>query len=213
MKSKIIKEPLDVDAELHSMGLTRDGLVVAVRYAESERTLCTGNDPIGFPSYVVYARAARKLREIFVPRGWEKDDTYNQAAIKNIKAMIRVVPCNFDEGAGNEDATPANKSPKGETSRKKSLCNRTRWLPFPEPFDSAQLDDDGFKTWLLGIHIDDQSPTTAELSLPIEFDGKYFTRFGPRIILLDGTEPEPTPARKGESDDAFEVIDIAISRK
>jgi hypothetical protein len=213
MEPKLILDDLEVDNHLAAMGLDREGLITAIRYAESERALCTSNDPIGFANMVAYARSARRLREIYVRRGkeWELDNSYNQAAIRNSKTRIRVVPCNFDEGAGDRLVIPSNKSPKGEVSRQKSACNRTAWLPGLIE-KGAPIDADGFRTWVLGMHFDDTRPTTAELSMPIDFDGQFFTNFGTRIFLLDGTE-EPLAPAKSDDDDAFNVIDIPIARK
>jgi hypothetical protein len=211
MAEKILWQVFDVDAELAIMKLDRAGLTEAVRFAEHHRSFVTANDPVGFANYVVYAKAGRALREIYLPQGWVKDDSNNQTAIKNPKTMIRVVPCNFDEYAGNRLVRPANKSPKGEVSRAKSACNRTAWLPgLPDIRPEA---NDGYRTWILGIHADDQQATGAELSFPVAFDGSFFTQFGTRLILLSGgDDPEPRVSVM-TSHDAVEIVDIAVKRK
>lgn len=209
MDAAIFDDLNGVNSHLSVMGLSRDDLIRVVRYAESERALCTDNDPVGFANMMVYARAGRKLREILLPQGWEKDDTNNQCAIKNPKTKVRIVPCNFDKGAGNRLQTPANRSPKGEVSRLKSMCNRTAWIPGLIAND-VPISVDDYKTWLLGIHINDGSPTAAELSLPVDFDGSFFTQFGKRIILLDGSQD--TSIEYSE-DDSFDIIDISVKRK
>ncbi|WP_424362710.1 hypothetical protein [Methylocystis parvus] len=212
MEPKLVTNPLDVDAHLASMALDKAGLVTAVLYAEAERALCTPYDPLGFGNMVAYARAGRKLRELYIrrDRDWELDNSYNQVAIKNPRTRIRVVPCNFDEGAGDRLVTPSNRSPKGEISRQKSLCNRTAWIPGLID-KGAPIDVDGYRTWILGMHLDDERPPKAELSMPIDFDGQFFSNFATRIFLLDGTDAPISPAKKSES--AFEVIDITVRRK
>lgn len=209
MEAEVFVDRGEVDSNLTHMGLTREDLIRSVRYAESERALCTDNDPVGFANMTVYARAGRKLREILLPRGWEKDDTNNQCAVKNPKTKIRIVPCNFDDGAGNRLQTPSNRSPKGEVSRRKSLCNRTAWIPGLAPIEGP-TDIEGYATWVLGMRIEDDLPTAAELALPVDFDGRYFTQFGKRIILLDGTD---SSLSEYKDDDAFEIIDISVKRK
>ena len=209
MNAEVLSQQHDVDNHLEHMGLTFTDLIRVVEYAESERALCTDNDPLGFANMTAYARAGRKLREVLVPQGWEKDDSNNQCAVRNPSRKIRIVPCNFDQGAGDRLQTPTNKSPKGEVSRRKSLCNRTAWLPGLAPIDSP-IEIDGYITWLLGMHISDSSPSRAELSLPVDFDGKYFTQFGKRIILLNGEE---VSISEYKTDDAFEIIDIDVKRK
>ena len=210
MVEAIIWNPIVVRSEVLALGLDVEGLIDCVRYAERERSFVTGNDAIGFASMVVYDKAGRALREKYLGDDWVKDDTNNQCAIKNSRTLVRVVPCNFDEYAGNRLVRPTNKSPKGEISRKKSMCNKTAWLPGIRK-DGESVSDDGFQTWVLGIFADDERPTTAELSLPIAFDGHYFTDFGKRIILLTGDDDEGVGRRLG--DDAVEIVDIEIRRK
>lgn len=200
-------------SELHSLGMKRSELLEIIAYAESERNLCTSNDPCGFDSYVVYARAGRRAREIYLPKGWEKDDSNNQSAIRNPKSKIRMIPCNFDKHAGNRLITPTNKSRKGEVSRKKTMCNKTTWMPGIADILTSP-DSDGFLTYVLGIHIDDYGPPKAELSMPVGFDGHFFTHFGTRIILLDGSEDtNPSEGKSFDTDDDFKEIDIRIRRK
>jgi hypothetical protein len=213
MPSAIISNPVDVRNELIALGLDFDGLVDCVRYAERERSFVTVNDAIGWASLVVYDKAGRALREKYEGPEWTKDDSSNQCAIKNASKKIRVVPCNFDENAGNPLVRPTNKSPKGEVSRKKSICNMTAWIPgLP---DTAMGSDDGFQTWLLGMFMEDEEQTTAELSLPIAFDGYYFTDFGKRIMLImrDGSGGIARKSGDGSGNDAVEIVDIPVRHK
>jgi hypothetical protein len=212
----IVWKPVDVQNEVLALGLKFDGLVDCVRYAERERSFVTTNDAIGFQSMVVYDKAGRALREKFLGPAWEKDDSNNQCAIKNAALKIRIVPCNFNRGAGDGFSnTVSNKSPKGEVSRKKSACNMTAWLPGLEPKSASPENNDGYQTWLLGILTDDNEPTTAELSLPINFEGAYFTKFGKRIMLITPEDGKPSDRRQGRDDgnDAVEIVDIPIRRK
>jgi len=213
MPEAIIWNPVDVHNEVAALGLDVEGLEECVRYAELEKSFVTANDAVGFSSMVVYDKAGRALRETYLPRGWVKDDSNNQCAIKNLNTMVRVVPCNFDEFAGNRLVQPTNKSPKGEITRKKSMCNSTGWLPGIPKIES--IIDDGFQNWVLGIFTDDERPTTAELSLPLAFEGQYFTDFGKRIMLLTGDDNTGVSRRTGDDsgNDTFEEVDINIRRR
>jgi len=210
MTDSVLFESADILPQLTALGLDREGLVEAVRYAESERALCTSNDVHGFSQITVYDKAARSLRETFVGAGWEKDETNNQAGISHPGLKIRVVPCNFDENCGNPLVEPTNRSPKGEVSKAKARCNATGWLPgLP---DVEAQDGDDYKTWILGVFAVEGEPLRAELSFPVGFDGKYYTRFATRIILLRGDEE----GARGARDDApapTEIVDIPIARK
>jgi hypothetical protein len=212
-EQSVVWQPIDIENLLKDMGLDREGLTQAVRFAEHEKSFVTANDPIGFGPFIAYGKTGRALREWYLSKGWVKDDSNNQCAIKNPKTKIRVVPCNFDKFAGNRLIRPTNKSPKGAVSRSKSACNRTVWLPgFEPPIIDPKLND-GYQTWVLGIYIDD-TRTGAELSWPVGFDGSFFTQFGTRIILLSGNDDDAgIGKRKGSDDDAFGVVDIEIKRK
>jgi len=212
MADVVFDLPVDVDNVLEEMGLDRKGLVDVVRYAAGEKALCTDNDAVGFANYLVYDKAARRIREIYCSRGWVKDDTNNQAAIKNPKTRIRVVPCNFDEDAGKIDGKPSNRSPKGEVSRKKTLCNKTAWLPGLEPPEPVP-GDDGYLTWILGLYIEEEKPIGAELSFPTGFDVNYFTHLPKRILLMFGDDGDPATVKKPDVDDTFGEVDIEIKRK
>ena len=198
---------------MSALGLDIDGLIDCVRYAEREKSFVTANDAVEFGSMVVYDKAGRALREKYLGNGWVKDDADNQCAIKNPRTMVRVVPCNFDEFAGNRLVRPTNKSPKGEISRKRTMCNMTAWVPHVPR--AASVLDAGFQAWVLGIFTDGDRPTTAELSLPIAFSGHYFTDFGKRIMLLTGDDNEGIGRKLGDDpdNDAVEIVDIAVRRK
>jgi hypothetical protein len=212
MAEVVIAIPHEVDALLEEMRLDRAGLVTSVRFAASEFTLCTENDAVGFPNMVAYDKAGRRLRELYLPKGWIRDNSNNQVAIKNDELKLRIVPCNFDEHAGNPNIRPANRSPKGEVSRKKALCNRTAWLPGFEPSEPLP-DDDGYLTWLLGIYIEHEKPIGAELSFPTDFKGDYFTQLAKRILLMFGDDDDRITAKTPNTDDTFGEIEIEVKRK
>jgi hypothetical protein len=82
----------------------------------------------------------------------------------------------------------------------------------PGLLDDSTDPDDQIHTWLLGMHIDGVLPTTAELSLPVDFDGQYYTEFAKRIILLSGNEDD-APRSRRKNEDPTEDADIVIRRK
>jgi len=208
-EAAILIAPEDVDPALRRLGLERDTLIEAIRYADGERALCTANDPKGFDLITMNARLARALRDAFVGDDWEVDETDNQPGIRNPALKVRVIPCNFDENAGNRLADPTNLRDKGAASRSKTQCNKTAWLPGFEP--SPETEKAEYETYVLGTYTA-SGELRAELSKPLNFSSGKYTRFLPRIILLDGTEGEPIGSRvprEGPTD----VIDIAVTRK
>jgi hypothetical protein len=198
---------------LQQMELDRDLLIDVVRYADSQRALCTSNDVRGFDLITVYDKAARGLREMFGGERWERDEAGNQAGIRNPHLKIRVIPCNFDEHAGDPDVLPTNRVPKGEASRSKTTLNRTGWipgLPIPEP----SLSPDDYTTWVLGIYAEGDMPVGAELSRPLNFFNGQYSMFLPRIILMWGPGGPGAGVRKRPDDTGpIEEVDIAINRR
>ncbi|MEC5324430.1 hypothetical protein [Aurantimonas sp. A3-2-R12] len=197
--------------ELDALHLDFDKLAEVVRYADSERALCTGNDPKGFKLVTVNAKAARGLREQFCGEDWVYDETDNQPGIMNPALSLRVIPCNFDENAGNLLKTPTNRTSKGAASGTKVRCNGTGWLPgLVAP---AFQDDREVTTLVLGIYSEDGEPLRAELSFPIGFEKSQYTSFSKRIVLLTGAED--WSERTGESNrgEPTETVDIPITRK
>jgi len=194
------------------MELDRDTLLAIVAYADAERALCTSNDVKGFDLITMHDKAARGLREKFAGSRWEKCENDNQAGIRNPHLKLRVIPCNFDDNAGNpdKDVNPRARHPKGSASKKKVRCNQTGWLPgleMPEPVTGE------YETWLLGMYADDGG-RSAELSLPLSFQGGNFNEFVTRIILESGQhDPSEVGRKSPEGDAPTEIVDIEIKRK
>lgn len=203
LADRTVIEPL-----LAALKLDFDKLVEVVRYADRERAFVTANDPKGFQLIMMNAKVARGLRETFCGEDWERDDTDNQPGIKNAALKIRVIPCNFDENAGNRLKDPTNRTEKGAASSAKTRCNATAWLPgLPEP-PSASAE---YVTFVLGSYSEVGQPLRAELSQPKDFSSGQYKKFEQRIILLDGSEDSAT--RDGSALFPTEVVDIPIARK
>ncbi|MCH9049854.1 MAG: hypothetical protein IIA72_02035 [Proteobacteria bacterium] len=209
---EVLSETVEVDPLLRGMELDREKLLAVLDYADAQRALCTSNDVKGFDLITMHDKAARALREQFCGDRWEKDETDNQAGIKNPHLKIRIVPCNFDENAGNPDpsVTPRNRHPKGSASKAKVRCNQTEWLPglsMPEPTQGE------YETWLLGIYADDDG-RGAVLSLPLNFSGGKFSQFVTRIVLEQRTDKNATATRKTpDNEPPTEIVDIVVKRK
>lgn len=207
----LVVEDAERATELEALELDYDKLVEVVRYADSERALCTSNDQKGFNLATVNSKAARGLREQFCGDEWVHDETDNQPGILNHSLSLRIIPCNFDENAGNLLRIPTNRTVKGSASREKVRCNGTGWLPglvAPHVEENEEL-----TTLVLGIFSEDEKPLRAELSFPTKFEKRRYTAFKKRIVLLTGAED--VPERSGGSDrgDPTETIDIEVTRK
>ncbi len=211
LAKRVLVEDFEVVPFLASMELDKDTLIAVARFADSQRALCTSNDVRGFDLITTHDKAARGLRERFCGNRWIKDEINNQAGIYNPFLNLRVIPCNFDEYAGNLFADPTNRVIKGEASKTKAHLNRTGWLPglpIPEPEKST------IQTWVLGIYAEDGKPLGAELSLPLTCIGGHYSQFVKRVVLISGSgESERVVRSRPDRDDAVEVVDIAIKRR
>lgn len=207
----ILTELSEVVSLLQELELDRDQLIEAVRYADAERSLCTKNDRKGWSLIVTSNKAARALREQFCGDRWVRDETDNQAGIFNPHIKVRVITCNFDKNAGNPEKDPANRTEKGAASEAKTRVNETAWFPGFEP-PALSIDED-VATYVLGIYSEEDEPLRAELSRPKAFEAGGFTKFMPRIILLDGSEDPVDRGRpEKDRDGPTEIIDIEIKR-
>lgn len=210
----VLAEQMEIVPFLKEWELDLDGLVEAARYGDRERALCTANDPKGFELILMNAKVARGLREIFCGDRWKPDETDNQPGISNPFLKIRVIPCNFDEYAGNPLVTPTNRTEKGSASKKKVRCNATPWIPGLIDPTEAEESEDGYVTFVLGTYFDLQVGLRAELSRPKAFSSGQYKRFETRVMLLDGTEDNSSPVGvKTDRGGPTEIIDIAIKRK
>ena len=205
-----VSEHAEIIPFVNALELDYEGLVDVVRYADNERSLCTSNDPKGFDLIIMNARVARGLREKFCGERWEADDTDNQAGIRNPHLKIRVIHCNFDKNAGDEDAMPANLTEKDTASHVKVRCNRTLWLPgLPLP----EVAPPEYTTYVLGTYFDQERGLRAELSRPVGFGSRRYIDFEPRVILLTGSETTSTGGIQRDRAEPTDIIDINIRRK
>lgn len=207
----IIFGPEDVDYALSQLGLDRDGLAECAKIADSQRALCTSNDVKGFDLILMNDKIGRALREQFVGKEWEKDEFENQPGIKNPKLRIRVIPCNFDDGAGRVDMNPSNLCTKGAASRSKTRCNKTPWLRGLEA--PEEIPTESYTTYVFGTYFEKDCILRAELSLPLDFKSGKYLLFKPRIIILSGDDENGRATRRQDREGPTEIVDIPVARR
>lgn len=214
MQVRFIGNSLDADSQIREWGLDRDLLKEVVFFAQSYHNECTLNDPPGFELVIAYARAARRLRELCVPRGWAADTSQNQTAIRHEELRLRVYPCNFCSNTASPHRSPVNLTVKGPAARRDTNCNAQLSLfDCPEIlYDPVISEHERYQTLLLGMNFEGEN-AKAELSVPVKFMQGRFTGLAVRVPILDGTEVGPTTRTDIDRDDAFKEIDISISRK
>ncbi|KZY53667.1 MULTISPECIES: hypothetical protein [Sulfitobacter] len=211
LEEVVIIDPETIASEIAKLGLDLEKLIEVVRYADNEGALCTRNDPKGYRLITVNAKAARGLREQFCGDEWVHDEAGNQPGILNERLSLRIIPCNFDENAGNPLLTPTNWTEKGTASGRKVRCNGTGWLP---GLDSPIIEtEDEIVTLVLGIYSQDGEPLSAELSYPIDFSGGKYTKFSKRIVVLNSDSDNGTPIDDSDMGGPTEIVEIDVKRK
>ncbi|WP_081079128.1 hypothetical protein [Burkholderia territorii] len=206
----VFYEPADVDTRLASLELDRQVLIDAVLQALMYRARLTAHHPRLYRHSVLTNETVAALRDLLVPRGWEKQDEGNYELVVNPALGAAIAVASGDDATGLKDFTPSNKSEKGPRTVKAVDDNRTADL-FPETLPPVQDEQRVLDTWILLHHLDGDE-IRLELSRPNGYDSTqhFVTSWSERIVLgpidLDG---EPTVLPIPHAPD----IDVVVSRK
>jgi hypothetical protein len=208
-QTKIFNEPQDVDARLAELGLERSLLSEALRQANLYRVRLTSHHPRLYRYQVMSGETVAALRDQLVPKGWSKSDDGNYELTINEESTIAIAVASGDDGTGNPNRIPSNKSPKGRHTAEAIEANRQADM-FAELLPTPPLSEKSVDTWILLHHVK-ADKIEAELSRPSEIDedGKIIS-WSERILLdaipLDGEPLDIAPPQLPD-------IDISISRK
>lgn len=206
-------EEREREDRLADLGLSHALLMEVVDACAAADGDCTANDPPMARGLKVYFAGVRRLRELLVPVGWEKDDTGGFSTVVNHDLRIRLAFMNTDEGTCNAAALlPVNRSRKGPNSERAASANQLM-LPGIE-WTSVRADGtrpvrDDYATWHMCMHIDGDR-MRAELALLSDFVDGYFTDCHERIFLLNDDD---WGGYGGPDDDLGPEIEVEVRRK
>jgi hypothetical protein len=204
-----IESGSQVEARLAELGLDYTLLIEALRQANLYRARLTAHHPRLYRYQVMSAETVAALRDLLIPRGWDKLDEGNYELTVNEDHSLAVAVASGDEGTGNSKRTPSNKSPKGRHTVEAVAANRQADL-FAELLPPTTPKIEKADTWVL-LHNVKSDRIEAELSRPneIDEDGKIVS-WSERILLgaipLDGETVTINPPQLPD-------VDISISRK
>lgn len=206
-------EEWERDDRLGQLGLSQPLLLEVVDACVAAEANCTANDPPMAKGLMVYCAGVRRLRELFCPRGWERDDTGNFSTIVNHKLRLRLAFMNTDGGTCDPYAQPANRSRKGPNSERAAATNQALLPGIEWPslrVDGTRPASDDYVTWHMCVHIEGDR-VSAELALQSVFEGGYFVDCIERIFLIKdadwaGSGPRP-------DDDLGPEIEVDVRRK
>lgn len=170
-----------------SAGDLREAAFVGVRaYLE-----CTPHDPIHLPGSLLSGKTFRGLCDIFVPRGWRRDDRRGHSTVVNPSGTVALTTALGNHDTGIVLATPRTRAAKGVET--KAFIEETQ---LSLPIDAGPLSATALSTGRIGLvllmhafHVERR--VNLELSIPTKRSRNgHISAWRTRLILppisLDG---------------------------
>jgi hypothetical protein len=215
----IRKSPIEVKNRLAELGWTREQLIEVVDAMVSARNDTTENDPSSAPGWMAWKDGTRRLREIALPMGWQRDETNNVPSVINPEKGLKIAVCNTDDGTGVEGRPPQNRTKKGPATDR--MISEQGWLFLPSeapkiiPFEGSRQSSGSLATFYLCVFHEGEE-VRAELSCPVDAQAGYITDFSERILLISSGDNyrgvKFVPDKGDDSGDGGE-FEIPVSRK
>jgi hypothetical protein len=182
--TQIRSVPQHVFSRLADLGLTEADLSEAITRGGLARSECTPNHPPLHAGFVTWSNTVCALREILLPKGWERSDEGNYSTVIHPTGSFAIAVATGDENTGNPNANPMTKSTKGPSTRNAVAVNNYQASLFPDliPVLPASQSNERL-TWLLLVS-QTNGKLKSELSLPTSCEGKV-DGWKERLILPD----------------------------
>jgi hypothetical protein len=219
MTALIRKNPIEVKNRLAELGWTRDQLIEVVDAMVAARNDTTENDPSSAPGWMAWKDGTRRLREIALPMGWQRDETNNVPSIINPEKGLKIAICNTDDGTGIEGLSPQNRTKKGPATDR--MISEQGWLFPPSEaskvvlFQGSKQSAGSLTTYYLCVFHEGEE-IRAELSCPVDVQAGYFADFNERILLISSGEDYrgiKFVLDQGDESGGDSEFDIPVSRK
>jgi hypothetical protein len=221
MAAIVRKNPVEVKNRLAELGWTREQLIEIVDAMVSARNDTTENDPSSAPGWMAWKDGTRRMRELALPMGWQRDETNNVPSVVNLETGLKITVCNTDDGTGiaGDQRWPQNRTKKGP-AMDRTVANNTGWLfpasetPRVVPLSKMGKQPGALTTFYLCVYHEGDE-VRAELSCPVEAQSGYFTDFVERILLVtSGDEYRGIKVVPDKPDEGGAAeFDIPVSRK
>lgn len=227
MTRRVRAEPLEVQAKLDSMGLHASDLRSAVEAHFNAANLFSPLAPAFGRGIAAFTGCVESLREEALARrdGWEPFTKDGRAGIASVARKMSVVPMVGDERTGcsatSPTGDPSNRRAKGPGTVGSVDRNRETLRMFDDGDDPVRpvhsiarvgtrtVNLNGFQEWVLLIAVGEEY-IRSELSLPVELQGKFITRWLDRILLP--AIPIDTDPRERAYDEPTEP-DVDVRRR
>jgi hypothetical protein len=208
-----ITNPVAVVNRLEQLGLKQELLQEVIDRMILARRSVTDNHPPGSGGWMSWSEGTARLREMFTPLGWDRNEDYRISSIHS--GSIRVAVCNTDDGTGTLGGQPQNRSKKGAGTDYVVAQNQgVLGTILEEAANVIQLPgtNGGVVYWYLCVYCEGDV-VRAELSCPSECGNGFFTAFRERIILIGGDDDNGGVTKRSESPDGGDVFEITVTRK
>lgn len=212
VKNNVFKEDYEIIPRLNLFSVTKDELLRVVELAVGGRADAVPNDPKSAGGQFSYIYGTRGLREVFLPKGWNKDSEKNIESVINPTSGIKLIFQNVDL-ACDEHRFPKAVSGKGIASEEIIDVSMAFLFDYLENERQAKLNR---TVWFLCVSVNGED-VRAELSLPLGIIRSgaprgQFSGFAERIFILKSGEWKPTIIEPSESD-VLQDYSVSISRK
>jgi hypothetical protein len=200
--------------------VAREQLIEVVDAMVSARNDTTENDPSSAPGWMAWKDGTRRLREIALPMGWQRDETNNVPSIINLEKGLKFAVCNTDDGTGIEGRSPQNRTKKGPATDK--MISEQGWLFPPSdastivPFQGTKQSAGSLTAYYLCVYHEGDG-VRAELSCPTDVQAGYFSDFNERILLISSGDDyrgiKLVPDKQGDESNGASEFEIPVARK
>jgi len=116
VETKVFGEPWDVDRRIAEMGLSKAGLINAVRASRTASGNATALHPSNAAGTYGYHEGVASLRQEFIGKEWVIDRKDGVETIRNDLKGLKIGFCNVDRACG--DKAPKPRSDKGIASER-----------------------------------------------------------------------------------------------
>lgn len=184
----ILNDTLEVEHRIKELGWGAVTEILDIAHsASTARNAATLNDPIGAASFYAWGAGTRRMREIGIQKGWERDDTNQIPSVFDRENNVRFVFCNMDSGTGDVSRTPQNRSKKGSSTVKLIDENQRVFTFYKEIAELTTDEKTNSIYWYICVHSDD-GVLKVELSCPDAIREGFICGYSQRIILDCGEE-------------------------
>ncbi len=210
--AQVFSEPLDVERELATLGLTVDFVKKVASQSRSAKMETLPIDPCNSPGTQAYMYGVRAIRRALLrKKGWRISRMGNVEATVNDKLGIQILFQNVDL-ACSLTHEPESVSGKGGGARQMIRSgNQGELFSNNQPKHLGKIGCIP-KVWLVCVS-SNENTLKAEVSAPKDFEGEQFDGFSRRIFVIDESF-EPKIHSTGENSPTGDSdIEVLVRKK